>query len=246
MTMRYEKGHEIGEPGGVYEFNVKLRRLRGVKISDSKLYHETEDALHAFAGRLRKRFRWIDTIELRGRSNGWLAIEDPQGGATRSELRTINAMVEKAVVKFQDDLRSEYGEESWSRHGGAVGADAPRKKRRASAPASTSARPHVGAYVSAHASEGRSSPGQRQPAWMRAARQSIARAQERRTHARGESTEAELEDKMKLLREVWARSSKALKLRALAAAYPGREVEGWDVSRFDVRAAIKIVEFAED
>jgi hypothetical protein len=233
MTMRYEKGREIGEPGGVYEFNVKLRRLRGVKISDSKLYHETEDALHAFAGRLRKRFRWIDTIELRGRSNGWLAIEDPQGRATKSELRTINTMVENALSKFQEGLRKEYGdEESWSRRGAV------------SASASRSARPGS-VRALAHAHEGRA-PEKHQPAWMRAARQSIARSEQRRAHERGESTDAELEDKMKFLHEVWSKASKALRLRALAAAYPKRDVGGWDTSKFDVRAAIKIVEFAED
>ena len=110
MTMRYETKYKFGEPA-VYEFDVKLRHLRGVNITDGQLEGEVESALDAFADYLRGRYKWIGNVYLTGRSGGWLAVEDDDGKARQSTLHTIDKLVSEAVRKFQKDLRESYGEQ---------------------------------------------------------------------------------------------------------------------------------------
>ncbi len=117
-TVRSEKKYKLGEPGSVYEFDVKFgAELRGVNISDEDLQLETHVAVQTFAGELRKSYPWIGRVFLTGRSGGWLAIEDRAGGATRADIEAINERVDEAHAAFAQAMREGFGAGSAAERG---------------------------------------------------------------------------------------------------------------------------------
>lgn len=109
MTIRLDSRHKLGEAGAVYEFNVKMRHLRGVNISNEDLYIETEQAIDRFSEDLHNRYKWVGNVYQTGRSGGWLAIEDTKGGVRRSTLEAIEKRIQSALTRFQKDIREQYG-----------------------------------------------------------------------------------------------------------------------------------------
>ena len=109
--MRFDNKYTIGEPGAVYEFNVKMRHLRGVNISNDQLMEETYDALRSFERDVLSKYGWVGDVSLTGRSGGWLAIEDISGKATKVKLDKIAQEVERDLRAFQKRLREQYGEQ---------------------------------------------------------------------------------------------------------------------------------------
>jgi hypothetical protein len=109
-TMRYEKKYRIGQPGAVYEFDVKLSmRMRGVDIDEGALYFETDFALTQISVELKREYPWITDVYLTGRSGGWLAIVDGTGGATKKKLEAISAQVDQARQDFETAIIEEFG-----------------------------------------------------------------------------------------------------------------------------------------
>jgi hypothetical protein len=124
MTMRLESRWQVGDRGAVYEFRVKLSmRIRGVKISDSELGWETEQAVELFADELRNDYPWVGAVGLTGRSNGWLAITDAKGEATEDELSDINDRVDQARKDFETSIIESFGYEENGRSSAATGRD---------------------------------------------------------------------------------------------------------------------------
>lgn len=108
MTMRLQKGWEVGDAGAVYEFEIKVPKITGVKMTNDEFEMEARDSLEDFVSDLKRRYKWIGDVYQTGRSGGWLAIEDPQGKATKSSLRTINDRVRKEMGYFIDNLKLAY------------------------------------------------------------------------------------------------------------------------------------------
>lgn len=103
------------EKTGVYQFNVKLRKLAGCNIREDELEWETWNEFVSFREKLMKRFSWIGDVYLTGRSNGWLAVEDKRGGSLKrreASLAKIEGMVSEAVKAFQARLWDEYGSQN--------------------------------------------------------------------------------------------------------------------------------------
>lgn len=101
----------VGKPGTVYEFNIKLRGLRGVKISDEELYVESELAVRGLSETLQESYPWISEVYQTGRSGGWLAIKDRDGKARDQSLREIGKFIQEERESFEQDLRERYGAE---------------------------------------------------------------------------------------------------------------------------------------
>lgn len=109
-TMRLDRRHAIGDVGAVYEFDVKLPILRDKcpLLSQGELENDTEIAVDEFKNILQNRYDWVGNVYLTGRSNGWLAVEDSRGEATREALVEINSLVDEAYDQFMDSLREAY------------------------------------------------------------------------------------------------------------------------------------------
>lgn len=109
MTMRLEKRWQVGDPGAVYEFDIKLPRITGVRdITNEEFEIEAEDSIQFFVEDLRERYSWIGQVYQTGRSGGWLAIEDKKGLATTAKLENISKMIDEAMKDFIKQLRSQY------------------------------------------------------------------------------------------------------------------------------------------
>lgn len=105
---RVDKRYEMGEPGAVYEFEIKLQKISHVDMTNEELEFESRDALEDFSRELKKRYKWIGEIYQTGRSGGWLAVEDKKGGATKAKIKTIIGLVDKAQADFVKYLQAEY------------------------------------------------------------------------------------------------------------------------------------------
>ncbi len=108
MTMRLKKGWEVGDAGAVYEFDIKVPKITGVKMTNEEFEMEASDSLEDFVRDLKRRYPWIGDVYQTGRSGGWLAIEDPKGKATERSIKTINDRVKKEMGYFIDNLRHAY------------------------------------------------------------------------------------------------------------------------------------------
>jgi len=106
--LRWETKYEIGDPGAVYEFNVKFG-APGAKFSDEDLMIERDHAVMVFEDILRSDYPWVGRVYLTGRQGGWLAVEDKSGGATDDALLAILARVEDARDEFVQYMKEEYG-----------------------------------------------------------------------------------------------------------------------------------------
>ena len=115
MTMRTESS--VGDRGAVYEVRVKLSmRIRGVKITEHELAADTDAAVEEFSDVLRSEYPWIGRVYLTGRSNGWLAIEDAKGKATKDALEAIHERVNEARKDFETSIIESYGYEENPKH----------------------------------------------------------------------------------------------------------------------------------
>lgn len=110
MSRLRSTAHEsdIGEPGVVYEFEIKLQKIHHVDMTNAELDMESQDSLEDFKRLLKKRYKWITEIHQTGRSGGWLAIKDGKGGATKSKLKTIASLIDQAQDDFIKDLQRRY------------------------------------------------------------------------------------------------------------------------------------------
>jgi hypothetical protein len=106
--LRWETKYEIGDPGAVYEFNVKFG-APGAKFSDDDLQFERDHAVKVFEDILRGDYPWVGNVYLTGRSGGWLAVEDKKGGATEDAVLAILERVEDARDEFVKYMKEEYG-----------------------------------------------------------------------------------------------------------------------------------------
>ncbi len=106
--MRLEKGIEIGDPGAVYEFEIKIQKLHDVDMTDEELERESQTAIRDFARELKNRYSWIGKIYQTGRSGGWLAVQDIDGGGTWSKIQAIIRLVDKAQEKFVKYIEKKY------------------------------------------------------------------------------------------------------------------------------------------
>ena len=108
--IRYETKWKIGDPGAVYEFNVKFARGDySAEVDEVAMYREVGRAAEAFGSVLRGRYPWVGDVSIKGRSGGWLAVEDRDGGATREKIGEIADMVDDARVEFGKYLDETYG-----------------------------------------------------------------------------------------------------------------------------------------
>lgn len=108
MTMRVEKKYEVGDPGAVYEFNIKLPLMRGVDCTDKEFSEAARESIEIFVRQLKQRYTWIGRVYQTGRSAGWLAIEDKKGLATEAKLKTIQKMVNRALDQFVRYMEEAY------------------------------------------------------------------------------------------------------------------------------------------
>lgn len=114
--IRIETKYKSGEPGAVYEFNVKFhKRDYSADVDDDTMYIEVREAVDVFADLLRDQFPWVGEVYLTGRSGGWLAVEDKQGKATNKKIEQIADMVDDARVEFGKYLDEAYGKKSRNR-----------------------------------------------------------------------------------------------------------------------------------
>lgn len=104
--VRYEG--DLGEPGSVYEFDIRLPVIRGVKIDNEDFEFEAQHSLKEFERELRRTYTWIGQCYQTGRSGGWLAVEDKRGLATEAKLRRIMDKIDQAQAAFIRFLKSEY------------------------------------------------------------------------------------------------------------------------------------------
>lgn len=105
--IRWEQKYKVGEPGAVYEFNVKLPRMTA-SFRDEDLYVERVHAVRAFEKILRRDFPWVGELYFTGRSDGWLAIQDKQGKATATSILAIADRVDDALGEFVKYMEEEY------------------------------------------------------------------------------------------------------------------------------------------
>lgn len=109
MTMRLKKGWEVGDAGAVYEFDIKLPRIEGVRaMTNEEFDMEASDSIEDFVSLLRDRYTWIGDVYQTGRSGGWLAIEDKKGLATKAKLLKIQELIESAQKNFIRHLQANY------------------------------------------------------------------------------------------------------------------------------------------
>jgi hypothetical protein len=105
--VRIDDQWRIGDIGAVYEFNVKLHRVES-DAPDAVWEQEVWTALDQFKQELRRKYPWIGDMDLTGRSDGWLAIEDPKGKMTKAKLETIAKLVEAGKRQFVKDMEQAY------------------------------------------------------------------------------------------------------------------------------------------
>lgn len=103
---RLNQRWSVGDLGAVYEFKIKIQKLDAPGMTDEDFEHEVEVALEEFIPNLQKRFSWIGEIYRTGRTNGWLAIRDDYGKATKKSIETIAKMVEAARRQFKRDVEA--------------------------------------------------------------------------------------------------------------------------------------------
>jgi hypothetical protein len=110
MSRMRSTAHEedIGEPGVVYEFEIKLQKISHVDMTNAELEMESAASIEDFEDMLASRYKWITEIYQTGRSGGWLAIKDGKGGATKGKLKTIAKLVDQAQEDFVRYLQEEY------------------------------------------------------------------------------------------------------------------------------------------
>ncbi len=109
MTVRLKKGWEVGDAGAVYEFDIKLGRIEGVRgMTNEEFEMEASDSIEDFVARLRDRYTWIGNVYQTGRSGGWLAIEDKKGLATEAKLLKIDKLIDEAQKNFIRHLQANY------------------------------------------------------------------------------------------------------------------------------------------
>ena len=108
--VRYERKWHLGDPGAVYEFNIKLPKIEGVRqdLDWETIQIHAEDAIEELATLLRRRFFWVGEVYQTGRSRGWLAVEDKTGRATEAGLQKIAGLVDASRRQFIRMLREEY------------------------------------------------------------------------------------------------------------------------------------------
>jgi hypothetical protein len=104
--VRFETRWKLGDPGAVYEFNVKLYSMGLGTISDVEWEHDVRVAYEEFERALRKKYPWLGPMYFTGRSGGWLAIEDPKGQMTKPRLLAISKAVQAAKAQFKKDMRA--------------------------------------------------------------------------------------------------------------------------------------------
>jgi hypothetical protein len=105
--VRFESRWNLGDPGAVYEFNVKIYRLES-DASEGDWYHEVQSALEDFQTAVHKKYPWVGDVHFTGRSGGWLAVEDPDGRMTRAKLEAIGKLVGAGLSRFKKHMVSEY------------------------------------------------------------------------------------------------------------------------------------------
>lgn len=108
--IRYEKKWKVGDPGAIYEFNIKLGRIDAPRLTDEALEREALGAIEYFEeSRLRARYPWIGRVYRTGRSGGWLAVEDKTGGATKEDILEIADTVDESREHFERRMEETYG-----------------------------------------------------------------------------------------------------------------------------------------
>ena len=107
--VRWDTKWNLGDPGAVYEFNIKLRKFHAPRLTDERLSFEADGALQYFEENfLRARYPWVGKVFRGGRSGGWLAVEDRDGRATREDILEISAAVEDGRELFIQRMEAEY------------------------------------------------------------------------------------------------------------------------------------------
>lgn len=105
-SVRLNSRWQVGDPGAVYEFGVKIYGVNAPGMSEEDWEQEVTIAREEFIEKLRKRYPWIGDSYFTGRTAGWLAIEDPRGKANMRNLKVIAEAVEKARKQFKHDVEA--------------------------------------------------------------------------------------------------------------------------------------------
>jgi len=104
--VRLDDRWRLGDPGAVYEFNIKLLPVKA-EAPQSAWDNDVQMAMQEFGASLRKKYPWIGEVSVTGRSGGWLAIEDPKGKMTKATLDAIAKRVDAAKRQFVKDTEAE-------------------------------------------------------------------------------------------------------------------------------------------
>jgi len=107
VTVRLNNRWRLGDEGAVYEFNIKLRQVWSA-ASEYDWDDEVRAALEDLEDELRKKYPWIGSVYVTGRSGGWFAIEDPRGKMTKAKVDAIAAMVGTAKRHFVKHMEATY------------------------------------------------------------------------------------------------------------------------------------------
>jgi hypothetical protein len=102
-SVRFETRWALGDPGAVYEFNVKIHGLPS-NASEEQWDREVRRAFRAFETMLRARYPWLGELSFTGRSAGWLAIEDAEGRMTIETLNALSDAVDAALARFKQTM----------------------------------------------------------------------------------------------------------------------------------------------
>jgi hypothetical protein len=104
--VRFAGEAKLGDPGVAYEFNVRVRCDSDAREADWA--HEVAHARDLFAYRIELAYPYLRVGGFRGRSGGWLAIDDPEGRMTLATLRTLVDHVSAALGAFVERMERVY------------------------------------------------------------------------------------------------------------------------------------------
>ena len=93
----------------VFEFNVKLRRLE-TSLDKDGFDFEVQDELMKFEVWLRKKYSWVESVYLGGRSGGWLTVVcKPGSGPTSTTVpHSIAKHIFSELQKFKKHVEKDY------------------------------------------------------------------------------------------------------------------------------------------
>lgn len=106
-SVRFDSDATLGDPGVVYEFNVKLYRVKAA-ASEADWEYEVGAAREEFELRLANKYPWLVVEGFTGRSGGWLAIKDTAGRMTVARLRDISDRIDAARARFKRRVERDY------------------------------------------------------------------------------------------------------------------------------------------